>query len=224
MAEIDFDDIGALTVLLTRQVRAQDDKAVAEVEKKAAEERLSEATKRMANCRAAFSAFGFDTTDAGLWDAVKRAMGDYAWNLAFQKARPQPPSIEQHSLSHQTGDGTARAIGDEDSTDDADTEQEDESLSEDEDDTDEGRKSIKMLVLKYLSEAGARGLKAAELRSMVEESQKTNLHGKTIGMTLYRLSRADLVRRDNRTWYSVPPAVETEGADTSPPGSKEGGE
>ena len=41
-------------------------------------------------------------------------------------------------------------------------------------------------------------------------SQNIEMHDKTVGMTLYRLSKDGLARRDGRTWFYVAPKEETE--------------
>lgn len=65
--------------------------------------------------------------------------------------------------------------------------------------------SIKNMVLERLQEAGEKGTKAAAIRAFIEKTLGRELHYKTIGMTLYRLSERNLARRDGFTWFYVPP-------------------
>ena len=65
-------------------------------------------------------------------------------------------------------------------------------------------RSIRDMVLEQLKLAGKRGMKATPLRGMIESLLGRRLHDKTIGMTLYRLSKDGSVRRDGIDWYFVP--------------------
>jgi hypothetical protein len=68
-----------------------------------------------------------------------------------------------------------------------------------------GPPRVRDAVLERLRLAGDKGLKAADLRQYYENAFSAKLHEKTVGMTLYRLSKEQLVRRDGRTWYYVAP-------------------
>jgi hypothetical protein len=63
--------------------------------------------------------------------------------------------------------------------------------------------SVREIVLAYLKRALPQGTKASTLREFVEKVLKKKIHEKTVGMTLYRLSKDKpaLVRRDGQTWY-----------------------
>lgn len=63
------------------------------------------------------------------------------------------------------------------------------------------------IVLDRLKAAGAKGSKAAPIQQYIENVYATKIHDKTVGMTLYRLARAGLVRRDGHTWFIVPETV-----------------
>jgi hypothetical protein len=71
--------------------------------------------------------------------------------------------------------------------------------------SDEGPPKVRDTVLEKLKLAGDKGLKAADVRKYYEDTFSTELHEKTIGMTLYRLSKESLARREGRTWYYVAP-------------------
>jgi hypothetical protein len=78
------------------------------------------------------------------------------------------------------------------------------------------------VVRNYLKEAGERGAKASEIRAFIQEKYARTVHEKTVGMTLYRLSKlkSPPVRREGHTWFFVPPPAETENPGGEAPGSK----
>ncbi|HXQ84881.1 MAG TPA: hypothetical protein VN769_12535 [Xanthobacteraceae bacterium] len=64
--------------------------------------------------------------------------------------------------------------------------------------------SIREAVIEELRNAGSKGARASEIRQKVESRLGRQLHYKTIGMTLYRLSEKGKARRDGLTWYHAP--------------------
>jgi hypothetical protein len=81
------------------------------------------------------------------------------------------------------------------------------------------RPPIKDIVLDRLKTAGPKGSKAAPIRDHIERVYGEKIHEKTVGMTLYRLAKDGLVRREGRTWFlaqqagspgAVTPGPETE--------------
>jgi hypothetical protein len=83
------------------------------------------------------------------------------------------------------------------------------------------RPRISDIVLDRLREAGASGSKAAPIQEYIEQTYATKIHEKTVGMTLYRLSKDGLVRRDGHTWFFVPPSAETKNPGVGAPGLEE---
>jgi hypothetical protein len=67
-----------------------------------------------------------------------------------------------------------------------------------------GERSIRQVVLDQLKSAGAKGVKAGPLRPVIEKIVGHKVHGKTMGMTLYRLSKNGLAYRDGLIWYYAP--------------------
>lgn len=67
-----------------------------------------------------------------------------------------------------------------------------------------GDLSIREAVIDQLKMAGKKGIKAATLRRIIENMLGRQLHYKTIGMTLYRLSEKGQARRDGVIWFHVP--------------------
>ncbi|MBR0712200.1 hypothetical protein [Bradyrhizobium liaoningense] len=86
--------------------------------------------------------------------------------------------------------------------------------------------SIRDLILLYLKQAGAKGEKASLMRRKVETFLNRQIHYKTIGMSLYRLSKESppAVRREGQTWFLIPPLpwAETKDPGAATPGSSEG--
>jgi hypothetical protein len=84
--------------------------------------------------------------------------------------------------------------------------------------------SIRDLILLYLKQAGGGGIKAAALRRKVEAFLNRQIHYKTIGMSLYRLSKEEppLVKRDGLIWTFVPPDTATKNPGVDAPGPIEG--
>ncbi|TFV72338.1 hypothetical protein E4K64_23765 [Bradyrhizobium frederickii] len=84
--------------------------------------------------------------------------------------------------------------------------------------------SIRDLILLYLKQAGPKGEKASLMRRKVEAFLNRQIHYKTIGMSLYRLSKETppMVRREGQTWFLVPSAAEAKDPGAVTPGPSEG--
>jgi hypothetical protein len=82
---------------------------------------------------------------------------------------------------------------------------------------------VRELTLRCLKAAFPEGKRASEIRDEVEAARAEELHEKTVGMTLYRLSQAEppLARRDGMKWFYVPPKAETKNPDAPTPGSND---
>jgi len=66
--------------------------------------------------------------------------------------------------------------------------------------------TIREFLLDALREVAPAGMKARELRAQIEAKGQT-IHEKTVGMTLYRLSKSEgSVKRSGFTWSFVPEA------------------
>jgi hypothetical protein len=74
---------------------------------------------------------------------------------------------------------------------------------------------MREFALAYLMDAGDAGSRAAPIREKYERKYGVTIHEKTVGMTLYRLSKENKVRRTGQTWFFVPP----EQAETENPGA-----
>jgi hypothetical protein len=73
------------------------------------------------------------------------------------------------------------------------------------------------IILDRLNIAGAEGSKAAEIRRFIFNTYDADIHEKTVGMTLYRLQKDGVVRRDGRLWFLASAEAENPGADTPGP-------
>jgi len=60
--------------------------------------------------------------------------------------------------------------------------------------------SARQIILMALERAYPNGLRASELRKVVERELGREVHYKTPGMTLYRLQEQEIVRRDGYDW------------------------
>jgi hypothetical protein len=59
------------------------------------------------------------------------------------------------------------------------------------------------IILDQLQAAGDEGCKAADIRRYIYRTYKSDIHEKTVGMTLNRMQAAGQVRRDARSWFLV---------------------
>jgi hypothetical protein len=80
------------------------------------------------------------------------------------------------------------------------------------------RPPIREIVLSQLRAVGASGSKSAILRDHIERTYGAIVHEKTVGMTLYRLLKEGLIRRDGHTWFFGSAQAETENPGVVAPG------
>lgn len=80
------------------------------------------------------------------------------------------------------------------------------------------RPPLREVLLDQLRQAGEGGAKAADLREYFERTYGVIIHEKTVGMTLYRLSKDMLVHRDGHTWFFGPSKAGTENPGGGTPG------
>jgi hypothetical protein len=64
------------------------------------------------------------------------------------------------------------------------------------------------IIVDRLTVAGTDGSKAAEIRRFILNTYDADIHEKTVGMTLYRLQKDGVVRRDGHVWFLGPPEVD----------------
>jgi hypothetical protein len=85
------------------------------------------------------------------------------------------------------------------------------------------RPSVREIALERLELASEEGLKAADLREFIETTYAGEIHEKTVGMTLYRLLKDGLVRREGHKWFFVPQNAERKNPGAGTPGLVETG-
>jgi hypothetical protein len=77
---------------------------------------------------------------------------------------------------------------------------------------------IRDIVLEQLRVAMPDGQKVGPIKKYIETTYSTQLHEKTVGMTLYRLSKDNLVHRKGQIWFYAPQAGQVPTADAENPG------
>jgi hypothetical protein len=78
---------------------------------------------------------------------------------------------------------------------------------------------IRDIVLDRLQAAGDQGTKALPIRKYIEDTYHQDIHEKTVGMTLYRLSQEGLAHRNGHIWFFGPEQSGTENPGVAAPGS-----
>lgn len=187
---LDKYDKVAVLALLIRQIRAQDINAREKAVRDAAIKAVKETDDIQATIREALKAFGFDPKAANMWDQVKEAVGADIVSKAFAVARGKTPEVVVQKGSEE----------DEDNDEEVSSESED---ADDNDSESDHQLNIRELVLDRLTAAGGAGTEAAPIKAYVEKTLNASIHAKTVGMTLWRLSKAGLARREGRTWFRV---------------------
>ena len=67
------------------------------------------------------------------------------------------------------------------------------------------KNTVREMVLDIARAAYPKPIRAKAVQTQLEQARGEKLHYKTIGMTLYRLSKDDLMRREGYDWFFVPP-------------------
>lgn len=83
--------------------------------------------------------------------------------------------------------------------------------------TGEDMPRIADIIIDRLTAAGEEGSKAADIRRYILNTYDTDMHEKTVGMTLYRLQKAGKVRRDGQIWFLASPEAKNPGDGTPGP-------
>ncbi len=81
-----------------------------------------------------------------------------------------------------------------------------------------GRPTVRDVSLNLLEGVGSAGMKAERIRDYLDRTYGLAVHEKTVGMTLYRLSRDGLVHRVGHTWFFGPSKAEAENPGVEAPG------
>ena len=70
------------------------------------------------------------------------------------------------------------------------------------------RRTLRQIVLERLEAAGPQGSKAASIRAHAKDNFQRDFSIKAVGMTLNRLAKQGLARRDGHVWFAVQQGVE----------------
>jgi hypothetical protein len=160
-----------------------------------AAKKAEEFEKIVAQCKATCKAMGFDRDDKENWDRALAEFGPEASSI-FNQARDPDMTEWVIAPPQKEGDGSVE-------------------------DAEADRPPVREIALARLSAAGEAGLKAADIRKYIETTYSGPIHEKTAGMTLYRLLKDGLVRREGHTWFIVPPKAGTVNPGVAAPGSVE---
>jgi hypothetical protein len=192
-------DKDAIFALLIRQVKAQESGAVAQKDLDDATKRLAVSKQATANIRTALGIFGFDMTIKEPWDQVRDAIGASNFNSAIRIGKGEEDEEDAESK-----------LDEDEAVDDTGEE-----LSDNEEQETPVPPNIKDFVLTRLQQAGGEGVKVASIKEFIA-GKGIEMHEKTVGMTLYRLSKDRLARRDGRMWFFVPQEEETNASNIQP--------
>ncbi len=182
---LDEHDVIAIEGMLIRTIRAQDQIGRDREQVKVLNERIAKNSKiRSGAFDALQQIYGFvdpPEEDKNRWDLVRQVIGSERYFRAIGLARGETTP----ALLSQMGDDrppSPASPGPEAA---------------------EGKAvSIREAVLAYLRTMGEKGAKAAQVREHLAFAHGLNVHEKTPGMTLYRLLKDGLVRREGRIWFA----------------------
>lgn len=180
-------DKAALLALTTRYSAIQDENKALQAAKAEIDAKLVAGREKLLKLCGAFAVFGFDVSKPGSggFQRVRNTVGSRAYLAAL------------HAAGRPYGETATR---DEDAGSPV---TEDDSLHIQSDDEAAENGSVRELTLEQLKQAGVQGITAAAIRNHIETVRSTQLHYKTVGMTLYRLTQDGLARREGRTWFAV---------------------
>jgi hypothetical protein len=190
-------DKNAVFALLVRQVEAQAAGATAQKDLDDAKKRLAAATQASTSIRNALGIFGFDMSIDKPWDLVRDAIGNKLFSDAIRIGNGEP--VEAVPAKSEPPDDDEEYVP-------PDGEPEKPIPS-----------NIRDLVMEQLRQAGDAGIKVAPIKDYIA-AKGIEMHEKTVGMTLYRLSKDGFARRDGRTWFFVPLKEETKNPDAGASG------
>jgi len=200
-------DKTALLALLSRYVRLYDQRSADMAHRSELDARITSATADITKLSGAFSIFDVSTKGDGWGQVIRQAVGDDAYFDALKIGGRIVPEVAVQPIP------SANENDDEAETEEQFELQQDEAIDG----------TVRELVLEQLKAVGAKGTTSTALREYIESARNTKLHYKTVGMTLYRLSKDGLVSRHGRTWFIAPPKGEAKNPGGETPGLIETG-
>ena len=187
--ELDEHDVAAVIGMLARVIRIDEankiDRAMIADLTKAVAERGVERAKYVTG----IGAFGFDMAGNEVWVRVRSGIGDAAYDKAIAISKTSPKPALKMAPPVEDDDDASPPDGD---SDDGPAEAE------------RDVPKVRDAILDYLlSLPEGQGAQVPAIKNYLAQTFKIETHEKTPGMTLYRLSKDELVRRDGRTWFAV---------------------
>jgi hypothetical protein len=221
MPTLDDEDIATAVALMVRLVRVQNERnRVGEI-KKEVDEKYVAINLQWNRCRDALAILGFDTSSKDIWSDIKAAIGMPNWNAAFERAKASPlPLTPILAVMPPIPPPPPPVSPGNEEWDDGEPDELTDTAFEG---VEEPPQSVREFVIEALKTHGQKGTKAADIRAAYESARGMKLHDKTIGMTLYRLSKEEppLARREGRIWFFVEPNGGTKNPGGGTPGLSE---
>jgi hypothetical protein len=216
-------DNSAIASLLIRYVKAFEIRKAAQELNTKLVERIAQSNVAIANIKTAFSLYDVNIAQDDVWKGVSARIGANLYNQAIREGTIEAEKlalalVEVSSIPAPPPPPPPQQPPDSTTADDEDIDEGEQTAFEG---LEEPHSSVRDFTINSLKAAGSLGMKAAEIRAVYETSRDTKLHDKTIGMTLYRLSKDNLARREGRTWFFVPPNAETKDPGGETPGNIE---
>jgi hypothetical protein len=182
------DTNAAIAAIVAKRDEIVKERLLIRVERDRLSARDRELDRELADCRAAARLFGakieFPADDVTLVDGFqRRVIGSFR---TLDAAHHTVPPTLHASAAAKTKDPTATALA---------------AIQEALNLANPVMPRISDVVLDRLKAAGNKGTKAAPIQSYIENTYGKKIHDKTVGMTLYRLAKDELVRRDGHTWF-----------------------
>lgn len=208
---LDSLDRGALLSLVSLVVKWGTVAANLRREIEALEIAEKEARDKWVKARETFALYGFEEAGDAAWERIREMVGPEMWHGAIEKGTLQAalvprerPTLLPYNVASATDAATSRPDEKGKPTPPLTSTP--------------GTPLVKDVILTQLRTAFPKGLKAAEIRGVIENIYERHLHEKTVGMTLYRLLKEGLVSRTGRNWFFVPPSEEQENPGVDTPG------
>jgi hypothetical protein len=186
-AGLEEHDVAAVEAILIRTVRAQDQTTLDREEVTRLNARITANAEVRDSAYAALKVFGFAGGEGvNRWELVRQAIGDerYFRAVAVARGTESPPLLEHMGGGEPRAEKATRSAV-----------------------------PIRIAVLEYLRSLEG-GATARQVRQHLLSAHGIETHEKTPGMTLYRLMKDGLARREGRTWHATANEEDESDADT----------
>ena len=191
MSQWSNQDLSALLGLIAKfrelyAARAEDMR-----QRKELDARIANASSAISKLSGVFALYGIDTSKQGWSSAVREIVGDETFESALSQGLPVSRQVVTVTPAVENDPGDDHR-----------------------DDKSDG--TVREIAIERLKAAGESGTTARAIQDYIESARSIKLHYKTVGMTLYRLSREGVARREGRNWFFV---SETKNPGGETPGS-----